>query len=109
MSAPGISCRQATHHEISIMYSHTSYGVFTLADSDSYADTDTDSCTEKAPIDINRLAPRSMLNGYRTHLSQPRSRLRSSGNTFEQDSIPVGYLNPWIPYPLDTPTPRKEI
>ena len=50
-------------------------------DSDCYTDTDTDSCTRKVTIDVNGMALRLVLNGYRTHLSWPRSQYISSGNT----------------------------
>ena len=46
----------------------------------SYADADTDSCTKKVTMEVNRMA---LLNGYRTHLSQPSSLSRSTGNTSE--------------------------
>ena len=62
-------------------FSH--YGVFTLPDSDSYADADTIACIEKVTMDGNGMAPRSVFNGYRTHLSRSRSWSRSSGNTSE--------------------------
>ena len=58
-------------------------GVFTLPDSDSCTDADTDSCTEKVTIEVNRMELSSVLNRYRTHLSQPKSRSRSTGNTSE--------------------------
>ena len=53
------------------------YGVFTLPASDSDANGDTDSYTEKDTMDTNEMAPRSVLHGYRTHLSQPRFQSRS--------------------------------
>ena len=38
--------------------------MFTLPDSDCYADADTDSCTEKVRMDVNVMALRSVLNGH---------------------------------------------
>ena len=43
-----------------------SNGVFILPDSCSYADAY--SCTEKVTIDVNLMAPRWVLNGYRSDL-----------------------------------------
>ena len=57
--------------------------MFILRDSDSYADANVDSCTEKVIMDVNGMAPRLVLNGCRTNLFQPRSQSRSSGNTSE--------------------------
>ena len=36
-------------------------GVFTLCDSDSYTEADTDSCSEKVAMDVTEMAPRSVL------------------------------------------------
>ena len=49
-----------------------------LHDTDSHANIDTDSCTEKVTMDVNGMALRCMLNGYRTHLSRSRSGRNSS-------------------------------
>ena len=57
--------------------------VFTLPEYDSYGDANSDSCTEKVTIDGNGMPWWSVLNGYRTHLSQPRPRSRFSGNPSE--------------------------
>ena len=43
--------------------------MFTLPDSDSYANADTDSCTEKATMDVNGIALRSVLNPSTVGLS----------------------------------------
>ena len=48
------------------------YGVFTFPGTDSDADIDADSCTKKVTVDVNGMALRSVLNGYRTHLSRSR-------------------------------------
>ena len=41
-------------------------GVFTLPYSDSYTDADNDSCSEKVTMDVNEMAPGSVVNGYFT-------------------------------------------
>ena len=46
--------------------------MFTLPDSDSHVDADTYSYTEKVTMDVNGMELRSVLNGYRTHLSRSR-------------------------------------
>ena len=57
----------------------TSYGVFTLLDSaDTYADADTDSCTEKVTINVIEMAPGSVLNGLGLSL-MPHSHCTKTG------------------------------
>ena len=55
--------------------------MFTLPGSDSHPDANADNYTEEVTMDVNGMALRSVLNGYRTCMS--RSQSHSSGITSE--------------------------
>ena len=77
--------RGRTRHsplQVSVDFIHT-YDVFTMPDFYFCADADTENCTEKVTVDVDRIALRLVLNRYGNHLSWCGSQSRSSENTSE--------------------------